>query len=134
MTFFNPDDRCLVDPRTNLRVGPPGIATFILVCFGILLVWRNYSNVKETQERKKGYTYALICLGIECVFYGMYILYYSRCRSWIGWAMYVVASIVTLVLFRFLVPREKKPESLSFMGVMMYLWALISSSSGVKKV
>lgn len=103
-SFVFPSDKCNISAETGLRVGPSGIATFVIGVCAFLFLGRSIVNITQAQKEQKGLAFALGCITIECVFFGLYVNYYNRCRVWSGWALYVFASVLVIQLFSLVVP------------------------------
>lgn len=61
-------------------------------------------------------TNAVGCMAIEMAFFYMYYMYYSKCRAWSGWAIYVFASLPLIALFSAFVtsPADEKRNWFNF--------------------
>jgi hypothetical protein len=85
-------DACTLDPNTKQRVGPSGVATIILVLFTLSAV-ANVLTMSQ-QARIAPQTRITLIVGslLSVLAIYMYYAYYSRCRPWTGWFLFVVVT------------------------------------------
>jgi hypothetical protein len=116
-------DACLVNPRTNARIGPGIVSTtVIVVCFLFLLADASV-NVRRAQREGEGRLNAGLTLVINVGFFALYFAYYMQCRPWTGWFAYVFVGYLVVMLVGIVVPPPKsKTEEENAMWTSLQNW------------
>lgn len=104
---WKPEDRCTTDPVTLKRIGPGAISTFFIVFFGTLLFVNVLSMLfwsKFKKGKQKLFLYFSILFNLF-TFY-LYWAFYSQCRPWTGWFLYVFLGFALLFILALFVTSE----------------------------
>ena len=96
---WKPEDRCSTDAVTLKRIGPSGLSTFFFVFFGVLLFF-NVLSVLFWSKFKTGNQKLLLYFSIlfNLFTYYLYWAFYSQCRPWTGWMLYMFLGFVIMIV------------------------------------
>jgi hypothetical protein len=115
-------DACRTDPHTNTRIGPGFMSTVVIViCFLFLLADASV-KVRRAHIHEEGRLNAGLTLFINVGFFGLYFVYYMRCRPWTGFFGYVFVAFLVVLLASFFVPPPKPKED-EMTTTIKDLWA-----------